>query len=148
MAVTSWIAAALGTGFVLALLIRLSRLIARRGNIWLWLTHLGTSIVLWLGVSPVYLAVDRLLGSANVANLFSHICINFVFLTGGIQIALGVDRHKRIAAKVQRVSTVALPAAIALMTWLFLAMDFSSSSMGLNEFRRDSSLVVLYKLTM
>lgn len=148
MAVTSWIAAVLATGFVLALLLRLPRLIARSGNLWLWLTHLGMAIVLWLAVDPVYLAVDRLLGSINVTNLISHVCINFVFLTGGIQIALGVDRQKRIVTKVQRISTVALPVGIALMTGLFLAMDFGASSMGLNEFRDESSLVVLYKLAL
>lgn len=148
MAVTSWIAAVLGTGFALALLLRLPRLIARRGNLWLWLTHLGMAVVLWLAVDPVYLTVNHLLGSANATNLLSHISINFVFLAGGIQIAMGVDRQKRLAQKIQRISTIALPAGIALMTGLFMAMDFGASSMGLNEYRDQSSLVVLYKLSL
>lgn len=148
MAVTSWIAAVLATCFTLALLLRLPRLIQRRGNLWLWLTHLCMGLVLWLAVDPVYMAVDDWLGSANITNLISHIGINFVFLTGGTQIALGLNDQGLLASKLQRISRVALPICIALMIGLFWTLDFNTSSMGLNEFRDDSSLVVLYKLAM
>lgn len=147
MAFSSWIASILATGFTLALALRLPRLIKGAGNIWLWMTHLGMSIVLWLAVEPVYLFVDRLMGSANAANLLSHICISLVFFAGGTQIALSAGRQD-VVGKIRRLSTVMLPLCIALMTVLFFAANLSFSNMGLNAFRRGDTAVVIYKLAL
>lgn len=147
MAFSSLMASILATGFTLALVLRLPRLIKGAGNLWLWLTHLGMSIVLWLAVEPVYLFIDRLMGSVNAANLLSHICINFVFFAGGTQIALSAGRLD-VVGKIRRLSVAALPLCVALMTVLFFVADLSYSNMGLNAFRREETAVVLYKLAL
>lgn len=147
MAFSISVAAILATGFTLALGLRLPRLIKGAGNLWLWLTHLGMSIVLWLAVEPVYLFVDRLMGSVNAANLISHICINFVFFAGGTQIALSAGRLD-VVAKIRHLSVVVLPLSVALMTALFFVSELSYSNMGLNAFRREETAVVLYKLAL
>lgn len=146
MVFSSWVASFIAIAFVIVLCLRLPRLVQGTGNLGLWLTHLGMCVSLWLVVEPVYLGVDRLLGSANLANLLSHLCINFVFLTGGTQVALSAGR-KDIAAKIRSVSMVVLPLCATLMSVLFLAADLPYSTMGLNDFRHDTS-VVLYKLSL
>lgn len=147
MVFSSWAAMILASAFTLALGLRLPRLIRGSGNLWLWLTHLGMSIGLWLAVEPVYLFIDRLLGSFNLANLLSHFCINFVFLAAGVQIALSIGRCE-VASRIRRFSAVGLPLALALMTVLFFAADLSYSSMGLDDFRDTETSVVLYKLSL
>lgn len=147
MVFSSWAAITLASTFTLVLALRLPRLIQGTGNLWLWLTHLGMSIGLWLAVEPIYLFIDRLLGSINLANLISHFCINFVFLAAGVQIAHSIGRCD-IATKIRRFSAVGLPLCVALMTVLFFAADLSYSSMGLDDFRDTDTAVVLYKLSM
>lgn len=147
MVFSSWAAMILASAFTLALGLRLPRLIQGSGNLWLWLTHLGMSIGLWLAVEPLYLFVDRLLGSVNLANLLSHFCINFVFLAAGVQIALSIGRCD-VASRIRRFSAVGLPLAMALMAVLFFAADLSYSNMGLDDFRDTETAVVLYKLSL
>ncbi|WP_333615293.1 hypothetical protein [Glutamicibacter sp.] len=105
------------------------------------------SIGLWLAVEPIYLFIDRLLGSINVANLVSHFCLNFVFLAAGVQIAHSIGRCD-VAARIRRFSIIGLPLCVALMTALFFATDLSYSSMGLDDFRDTDTAVVLYKLSL
>lgn len=147
MGASSWIAAILATVFAVTLGLRLPRLLKGSGNLWLWLTHLAMTVALCLVVEPIYLFVDRLMGSMNLANLFSHFCINLVFFAGGTQVALSAGR-KDVVARIRVLSATLLPVCLALMTVLFFVADLSYSDMGLNAFRSQDNVVVLYKLVL
>lgn len=146
MTASNLIPLTLAIAFSAVLVVRLPRLSNGKGQIWLWLAHLGMAIILYLSVQPIYLAVDAVFGSKNFTNLLSHIVIAFAFYAACSQVALSIDRLD-ILRRIQSSSVVLLPLSIILMSIVHFFSDLPYSSMGLNDFK-DDPMVIIGKLAM
>lgn len=146
MTVSSLIPLTLAIAFSAVLVIRLPRLSKGKGQLWLWLAHLGVAITLYLSVQPIYIAVDSLFGSKNFVNLLSHICIDCAFYAACLRVALSIDRPD-ILSRIQRSTLILLPLSVILMSIIHFFSDLPYSSMGLNDFKNDP-MVIIGKLAM
>lgn len=107
----------------------------------LWLAHIFIVVCLLLAITPVYAVVDGLLGRANLANLFSHLLFGLIFHFGCQHVALGLSRPDLAALIAGRASWIVLGLLSALMVIAFLLADLPTSSMGLNAYRSEGTIV-------
>ena len=80
----------------------------------------------------VYVAVDHLLGGANIANLVSHLAFDLVFLAGCRQVAQSVGRPDLVHRISRGAGLLVLLAASLLTIAFFVFADTPATSMGLN----------------
>lgn len=139
-----FVAATFASAFTFMSLVRLVRLVRGIGSRPLFLAHAVMACCLWLAVPAVYRWVDALLGGQNIANLLSHIGFALVFYWGASEAALGLGRRD-VADRIRKLpgGAIALVCIAALITTFALA-DLPQSSMGLNEFY-DQPTVIAYK---
>ncbi|MFJ6419020.1 hypothetical protein [Paeniglutamicibacter sp. NPDC091659] len=140
----NWIAGALAVVFCVLVMARAPGALRDRAKVRVWLAHLVMALVLWLSVTPVYMAADALLGGRNIANLVSHFGFYLMFWLGGSEVALGIGRHDLNRLLHGPVGAVVLGGGAAAMTAAFILAAPEYSVMGLNPFR-DDPMIVLYK---
>lgn len=139
-----WVAGSFAVLFSVLVIARTSNALRDRTKVRLWLAHLVMALALWLSVTPVYLAVDAVLGGRNIANLLSHFGFYAIFWLGGAEVALAIGRHDLYRLIHGRIGLSVLGVGAAFMTAVFIAAAPAYSAMGLNPFR-DDPMVVLYK---
>lgn len=144
MTFSVFLTALLAAAFTIVSIIRLVRLVGGVGSRPLFAAHAVMAICLWLAVPPVYQWADALLGGQNFANLISHVGFALVFFWGASESALALGR-KDVADRINRRpgGVIALVCIAALVASFALA-DLPHSSMGLNEFYAQPT-VIAYK---
>ena len=142
----NWIAGTLAVAFSVLVMVRAPGALRDQAKVRVWLAHLVMALVLWLSVTPVYMAVDALLGGRNIANLVSHFGFYLMFWLGGTEVALGIGRHDLYRLIRGHTGALVLGLGAAAMTATFILAAPEYSAMGLNPFR-DDPMVVLYKAT-
>lgn len=141
----NWIAGTLAVLFSVLVIARAPGALREPAKVRLWLAHLVMALSLWLSVTPVYLAVDAVLGGRNITNLLSHFGFYFIFWLGGAEVALAIGRHDLYTLVHGTTGVLVLGAGVVSMTVLFIAAAPEYSAMGLNPFR-DDPLIILYKV--
>ena len=103
------------------------------------------SIVIALAIPPIYLAVDGLLGGANLTNLVSHLVLNAAFIVIGLRVAGAlVSQQARQLITGTWGRGVFVLSSTAIIAMFFLS-DVPASSMGLNAYA-DQFWVEMYRL--
>ena len=103
----------------------------------LWAAHVLITVLILLAVTPIYAALDSLLGGANLANLFSRLLIGLIFLGLGRQVANGLSRPDATHRIAGRPGLGVLAFGGLLVTFFFVLADTPTSSMGLNLYQDD-----------
>lgn len=145
MDMSDWIAGILAVIFTFLAIIRSPSVLHDQAKVRLWLAHLVMALALWLSVTPVYMAVDAVLGGRNIVNLVSHFGFLVIFWLGGAEVALGLGRHDLYRLVHGTIGAMVLGAGAAAMAATFIAAAPEYSAMGLNPFR-DDPLIILYKV--
>ena len=117
----NWIAGALAVVFSVLVMARAPGALRDQAKVRVWLAHLVMALVLWLSVTPVYMAVDALLGGRNIANLVSHFGFYLMFWLGGAEVALGIGRHDLYRLIHGPVGALVLGVGAVAMTATFIA---------------------------
>lgn len=139
-----WVAGSFAVLFSVLVIARTSNALRDRTKVRLWLAHLVMALALWLSVTPVYLAIDAVLGGRNIANLLSHFGFSAIFWLGGAEVSLAIGRHDLYRLIHGRIGIWVLGVGATAMTAVFIAAAPAYSAMGLNPFR-DDPMVILYK---
>lgn len=124
-------------------LIRIPSLVLGQ-NTALWIAHALIVGCLLLAVTPIYVAIDGILGGTNLTNLISHLAFPLIFLAGCRQVAQSVARPDLEHKISQGIGLFALLTASCLTTAFFVLADTPATSMGLNGYREDP-WVIAYK---
>lgn len=144
MDMSNWIAGTLAVIFSVLVIARAPGALANASRVRLWLAHVVMTLSLWLSVTPVYLAVDAMLGGRNITNLLSHFGFYVIFWLGGAEVALAIGRHDLFRLIHGAPGVLVMVTGAAAMTAVFIAAAPEYSAMGLNPFR-DDPMIILYK---
>ncbi len=90
-----------------------------------------TSLAVLLSIEGPYLAIDHVLGGANVANLLLRILVFAAVFLLGLRIARGFDAQDALRLIAGPVGIAMATAAVLAVTGNFLTMDTAGSSVGL-----------------
>jgi hypothetical protein len=125
-----WVALA---ACLLGAVIRLPDVVRGRGRV-VFTALVLLSLAVGLSLEPIYLAVDRLLGGVNLANLTIRLCLYAVFVLLGVRMvaAFGAPRARKLI--VGPLGIVVLAATVAATVYFFVQSDLPYSDTGLNAF--------------